>query len=336
MNHLKIFWIVLVFLSILCCKSKNDAGNYCMAWKVEKHLKKMINTMKFNSINRDEIEWEEFEDAVYKKASGARTIEDGYPAVKLALDLLGDHHSIYIKENGAFILGERKPCERFEVSKSEPLSDIGYIEIGTFNGMGDNAKEFAQNIQDEIRKQDNVKLKGWIIDLRNNMGGNMWPMVLGISPLLDSDRPVYFSSKKEFDDSNKKCHAWKCANGEIRFNFFQRFKIEDSYESPYPPKKIAVLISNWTMSAGEAVAVALKGNVSTRFFGMPTCGLTTANNQFKLPDGAKLLLSVCYFVDRNKNVYTKSIQPDEINVDPRLAIESAIHWINNSSLQRGF
>ena len=39
---------------------------------------------------------------------------------------------------------------------------------------------------------DRVSLVGWIVDLRGNTGGNMWPMVAGVGPVLGNGVAGFF------------------------------------------------------------------------------------------------------------------------------------------------
>ena len=49
---------------------------------------------------------------------------------------------------------------------------------------GTAATDYAKTLQDSIRARDRVGLIGWIVDLRGNSGGNMWPMLAGVGPVL--------------------------------------------------------------------------------------------------------------------------------------------------------
>ncbi|MGZ5191759.1 MAG: S41 family peptidase [Flavisolibacter sp.] len=43
---------------------------------------------------------------------------------------------------------------------------------------------FADSIQSLIQTFDRRGISKWIIDLRKNTGGNCWPMLTGVGPLL--------------------------------------------------------------------------------------------------------------------------------------------------------
>src|SRR6266508_3670577 len=62
----------------------------------ENYLNEVVNLMQSNSINRSRIDWTDFRAQVNQRAQGAQTIADTYPAISVALGLLGDHHSFFV------------------------------------------------------------------------------------------------------------------------------------------------------------------------------------------------------------------------------------------------
>ena len=73
----------------------------------------------------------------------------------------------------------------------------------------------------------------------------------------------------------------------------------------------------------------------TRSFGLPTNGLSTANETFPLPDGAMILLTTAIEVDRTGKRYGDKVDPDERHEaagkdgDPAMTAASA--WLKTSS-----
>jgi C-terminal processing protease CtpA/Prc len=47
-------------------------------------------------------------------------------------------------------------------------------------------QDFATALQNQIDTLAKLNPQGWIVDLRGNLGGNMWPMLAGVAPLIDS------------------------------------------------------------------------------------------------------------------------------------------------------
>lgn len=59
------------------------------------------------------------------------------------------------------------------------------------------------------------------------------------------------------------------------------------------------------------MVVAFRGRPQARSFGQGTAGLSTANKTIVLADGAKMLLTVSVYADRNRDTYGGAIEPDE-------------------------
>lgn len=182
---------------------------------------------------------------------------------------------------------------------------MGYIKVPPcLNLDNEKDKDFANTIRRQIQKLDTENaITGWIVDLRQNTGGNMWPMLAGLNALIKDGTVGYFiypSSKKEI--------AWKSMNGMIPFTADK----VDNYKIKDPAIKIAVLIDSLTASSGEMTAISFSGLPNVRFFGTPSGGYTTANMSYNLSNGTMLLLASSYVADRNHKKFMDKIIPDEI------------------------
>ena len=56
-------------------------------------------------------------------------------------------------------------------------------------------------------------------------------------------------------------------------------------------------------SSGEATVIAFRGRPNSRSFGMPTCGLSTAIENYAMSDGACLNLTMSVMADRARTSY---------------------------------
>ena len=75
------------------------------------------------------------------------------------------------------------------------------------------------------------------------------------------------------------------------------------------------------------VAIAFRGQALTRSFGQPTKGLSTANADFTLSDGAQLLLTIAISADRTGQRYD-AVVPDVMVEGPQEALlEAASEWL---------
>ena len=158
------------------------------------YVNEILNIMQDNSVNRDRVNWTDFRAQVTQTAQGAQTNADLYPAISLALRLLDDHHSFYQAASGPFVGNPTSPrCIAASVASPSTPPDIGYVRVTAFSSTVPNADTtFADEIERQIRSRDAPDLVGWIVDLRGNGGGNMWPMIAGIGPVLGEGVAGFF------------------------------------------------------------------------------------------------------------------------------------------------
>ncbi|HZY79384.1 MAG TPA: S41 family peptidase, partial [Cyclobacteriaceae bacterium] len=203
-----------------------------------------------------------------------------------------------------------------------PIPNIGYVKVGTCGCSGADAAKFAEDIQAVIRNQDNANLKGWIVDLRGNGGGNMWPMLAGISSVLGDGVVGHF-----IDPDNKEA-KWSVTAGTSLYEGSVVNAVANPYRLINPNPKVAVLLDQGCASSGEAIAVAFIGRPKTMSFGVGTCGLSTANATYFLSDGAQFQLTVSLMADRNKVTKGGSIVPDVTVAGDKEVVNKAVEWIN--------
>ncbi len=148
------------------------------------YLAQVLNIMQANSISRLTINWTSFRAVAADRAPRAQSILDLEPAIEHALRLLGDGHSSYRSATGRFLFVPTRTCRASGARVPAVPATIGYVKVGAFGGTAEQALAFANGIQSVIRAADHDSLVGWIVDLRGNGGGNMWPMIAGVGPVL--------------------------------------------------------------------------------------------------------------------------------------------------------
>ncbi|MDX1408193.1 MAG: S41 family peptidase, partial [Saprospiraceae bacterium] len=260
-------------------------------------------------------------------AGPARNAEACYPAIHFLINALrpaGDHHSFFMTAAEVAKWAEADS----EEAPAQPLSDVmgnfGYIAVpGFHSGDAQQIQTFANAIQVAIRKMDGQDVTGWIVDLRENTGGNMEPMILGLGPLLD---PGPLGSLVDVRGQHER---WSYADGTYRWDNEVQSQLDDAY-TVRRRRPIAVLTSPRTGSSGEIVVISFIGNTRTRSFGQPTWGLTTGNGAFDLPDGARMMLASTVMCDRTGRCYEGPVVPDvEVPVveGKDAVLEAALHWL---------
>jgi len=152
----------------------------------------------------------------------------------------------------------------------------------------------------------------------------MWPMIAAIGTLLGEGDLGYFINP----DGNEVKWEYK-ENSSVLNGLIQHSLNNFDYQLYNKKPPIAVLINNRVSSSGEAVAIAFKKRPNTRFFGTPTCGLSTANYGTPLHNGGMLLLTVSTMADREKELYGDSILPDIQIDEPTEVVKQAIEWLSS-------
>jgi Peptidase family S41 len=284
------------------------------------YLDGLLNTMQSHSINKDTIDWATFRAQVLATAANAQTIPDLYPAIETALRLLDDRESYYQVSSGG-VIGPPPVggCAIGAPVAVNPPSTVGYVKVGNCDCQGRAADQFAESIQDAIRRADNAGIVGWIVDLRGNFGGNMWPMIAGVGPVLGEGIIGWIQyNDREYEREYRDGAAMSFGDIFARVATPYRLLKEDP--------KVAVLTDGSVQSAGEGVAIFFKGRADTRSFGAPTCGHQHLQLPYSFDDGT-LQLVTSQHADRLKRRYAGSIAPDEIVADPVEAVRRAVAWV---------
>ena len=322
-------FICLFFL--FSCSDNDTNGNPQQEEQISStatnFLNEVLDIMETNSLNRNTIDWTDFRAEVFEVADNAQTIDEVYTSGALlrALELLGDNHSFIRRGNGELVRASTLVCL---INSAPPDAgsipdNIGYIFIVGFNGQSDEeTRAFAENLQQIIREKDTPENIGWIVDLRPNTGGNMFPMLAGIGPILGDGIAGYFIGPDGEESS------WSYSEGTSFSSQIPRVQVQNPYTVFNENPKVAVLLDKATASSGEAIAISFINRENTKSFGSPTCGLSTGNGSYSLSDNSTLALTQVLLADRQKNTFGNSIQPDfEVSNDEVIAL--AIEYIQN-------
>ena len=314
MKRLRYFSIL--FFVFATCRAERKP----LSPAVRNSLEEAVRILQANFMNRAAINWVVFKQHLLAQASGANTLEQAYPAVESAIVALGDTHSMFAPAR--LVKASKRPtAQQPPLYPDEPVpADIGYIRIPWVVGSPEKLDAYIANVQAQIKARDKPALKGWLVDLRGNMGGNMWPMLVGVGPVLGEDTLGYSV------DANNTKTAWRYEKGKALADGDIEAETAHYYTLKSANPVVAVLTDTLTASSGEAVAVAFKARKHTRSFGAGTCGVSTSRSRFYLSDGSVLLLTTAVFADRRLVRYGHSIAPDE-PLKPAEVVPQAIRWI---------
>ena len=299
-----------------------------------RYLRDFIDTVKNFSIYRESVDWNDFEQRLTGLLEGAKTPADIYPIIRYGIGLLGDRHG-YLSIPTQAEIWQGATGDKHEIPPVEAKylgNNIGYITVPHFSSGNDSLKTaFADALQRRIADLDDRNgIEGWIVDLRENTGGNMWPMLAGLGPLNSGKIGEFQMAGSD--------NSWYYKNGKSFLDEEIATELSDSsYTLSCKMPPVALLIGPNTGSSGEAVAISFIGRHDTKTFGLPTAGYTTANDDFVLSDKALLYISTDVMADRNGNAFYDKVYPDvEINylndtegIDS--AEEAALTWLRSQN-----
>lgn len=277
------------------------------------YLTTALDIMQQHSVNRKKINWTTLRRQTFALANGATIPVDTYAAINYALASLGNHHSAFLPDENDVDESEKDLASNEKPHGNLLDHDIGYLELPTYNRLPTvpASQDYVLLAQDAIRTADQARACGWIIDLRNDTGGDNWPMLAAVGPLLGEGVVGYF-----VDPDGVKT-AWSYSDGKAQLGGKTLIEIKNAYHLRHPAPPVAVLTGRNTTSAGEAIVVAFRARPHTRSFGQPTAGVPTDNDVYQLSNGAHLVLTVALDADRTGLTYDASIIPDQlVPIDP--------------------
>jgi carboxyl-terminal processing protease len=164
--------------------------------------------------------------------------------------------------------------------------DIGYIRIKTFSARTMN--DLKTSIE-KLKKEIGPKLKGYVIDLRNNPGGLLEQAILVSDAFLDKGAIVFTRGRNLEEVQRANAHTGDLTNG----------------------AKIVVLINGGSASASEIVAGALQDHKRAKIIGTRSFGKGSVQTIFPLgANNALRLTTARYYTPSNRSIQAKGIDPD--------------------------
>ncbi len=163
----------------------------------------------------------------------------------------------------------------------EDTDGIGYVRIREFDGV--TVDQYAEAMA-ELTEKD---MKGLILDLRSNPGGDLSAVVDIARKLLPEGMIVYTEDKA----GNRK-----------------EYTCDGTRELQIP---LVVLVNEYSASASEILAGAIQDYNKGTLLGTTTFGKGIVQRIHKLDDGTALKITVsAYFTPNGRNIHGTGIEPD--------------------------
>lgn len=286
-------------------------GFYLVPPSAETYGKNALSTIDKNGIFAGNDEWKSTYNECLKMIENAKSYDNTYDAIRKALSVGGGKHSMLMTKSES-----QDTTESYdEVLPTVSLDgDIAIIKLPDFLGTAEAGQKYAKVAEDFIH-ENRDKIKGVVLDLRGNTGGDMGPMATAVSSLLPDGELVYYHYRSYDIPVTLK-------NGVVS-------NAGTGGKSLYPDEKlnvpVAILTDDMTASSGEALTLCFRGLENTRTFGAPTAGYTSVNMLYNMYDGAQMYLTVAFDKARTGEIFKEtSIEPDVATDSP---LEAALEWL---------
>ena len=271
------------------------------------YVRHCVKLLDRDGLYADSPEWEAKKKEVLASAKSFTTMDEAHECVQDAGYVAGGKHT--------FLQAPVKDTTTYpELTPEVKMLEDGilHIVLPAHSGVKVSDSLYVHTVFDCL--QEHLDAKGVIVDLRENTGGNMYPMITAVSPLLPDGVILKFKSRDK--------------TMPITLEYVVR-----SYVSPDSIGKIpsstpvAILTNAHTGSSGEATLLCFRGLDNVKTFGTPTAGYASSNITHILADGYLLAITRSCDVARTGEVFCNDpIDPDVLTETP---VEEAVLWINS-------
>ena len=271
------------------------------------YVRHCVRLLDRDGLYADSPEWKDKKKEVLASAKTISTMEEAHSCVEEAGYVAGGKHTfLSAPVTDTTTYPEVAP----EVSMIE--DGILYVILPAHTGVKVSDSLYIHTVF--VFLQEHLDAKGVIVDLRENTGGNMYPMITAVSPLLPDGVILKFKSRKKLTPITLEyvVKSYQIAPDSIG-------KIPSS-------TPVAILTSPHTGSSGEATLLCFRGLDNVRTFGGPSAGYASGNVTHILADGYMLAITRSCDIARTGEVFCNDpIDPD---VNTEMPLEEAVRWIS--------
>ena len=170
--------------------------------------------------------------------------------------------------------------------KASVEDDVAVLRLTAFNEQSNDALKKAVV---DLKKKIGPKLKGYILDMRNNPGGLLDQAIAISDDFLDKGAIVITRGRNDEETQRANAHPGDITDG----------------------AKMIVLVNGGSASASEIVAGALQDHKRAQIIGTRSFGKGSVQTIIPLgSNGALRLTTARYYTPANRSIQAKGIDPD--------------------------
>lgn len=304
MNNKTFGWLLTIILALTaasCTLFDNTRSP-------QGYVRHCVRLLDRDGLYADQPEWQAKKKEVLSTARSLSAWDEIHSLVQEAASVAGGKHSFLM------------PPVKDTASFSEFVPDVMMLEgnvvhiiLPAHRGVKVSDSLYIHTVFDYL--QEHLDARGVIVDLRGNTGGNMYPMISSVSPLLPDGDILKFKSRKRTTPVTLEyvVKSYGLTPEDI-----------GKFPSSMP---VAILTDGRTASSGEATLLCFRGLDNTRTFGGRSAGYASGNVTHTLPDGYLFAITRSCDMARTGEVFCDD--PIEPDVQTETPLEEALAWIES-------
>ena len=312
---------ILLFLLVL---TVFFVRSYAQVSSVSQLANAFLDTVERHAYNKSLIKWDSIRPLFIEQAKTISDINGLAPHFRRIIRQLKDGHSALYFEKA----DRNQAAEKELFKKMAGMTDkeagfppkifshfmtkdhYAYIRVPE---VLYEQRKYVDTIGVQLKALDAQDPKAWIIDLTDNNGGSIFPMVWHFADLIDVDSTYSTVDRTGAEDKQKV--RMRDLNDQDQ-KWAKLFDLEYDKVPPVDIKNknvpIVLLVSEVTSSSGEFFITHFKGQKNVTIIGQMTSGQTSANDQFPVGHNYMINLTTAVLKDRTGKIYEigEGINPD--------------------------
>lgn len=312
--RLFIFLIGIIFCFWACHNNQKNVDP-------KQYISQAFDSIKMYSIKKHTFPFDSLEQSLLNEVTDSTDMKVVHQVLLEAVQKIDRHSYVFTKEEYITMRSGKNP----EVlTKPYPFygkilnKKYAYLSLEGFSGVDSlSSDRYCDSLQRMVVQLYRLKPAGWIIDLRFNSGGWIYPMIAGLGPILGKGVKA-----REYTSEGTIVEYYYAKNDDEYIKLSNEILI---FEKTLP---VAVLIGKQTGSAGELLALCFRGNPKTTLIGEPTFGVSTGLKGFFMPDSLQIAVTNSILADRNGMGGSDGLNPTIYTFEPTETFQKAYKWIN--------
>lgn len=314
----------VIFLGGLSLACKNNSSHSYS--KPQQYYLEAFDSIKKYSLRKEQVNIDSLKQYYLGYLHDTMPLKYAYQYLEFAINSI-DRHGDFYRPAVVVDMGGM-PEDLYSFRGRIMSGKYAYLEILGCQGFDAiAAKTYADSLFKLVVKLNKAEPIGWILDFRGNVGGNMYPMLAGLSPLLGEGILGY----NVYLDGTKK--PWFAAYRDENTGKMDSLDLMNSVYIFNEVRPIVILVGAGTGSAGEALTLSFRGDPRAIIIGEPTYGVATGNRMVYLADSAALNITDSYMADRNGVYFENRIPPEVVETDAMRIFDQAYLFIEEYGLR---